>query len=42
MRNFILGVIVGIVVSTIGFAGLAKWLDRGVKTVKEVTVEVSK
>jgi capsular polysaccharide biosynthesis protein len=42
MRNFILGVIVGIVVSTIGFAGLAKWLDKGVKTVKEVSKEMSK
>lgn len=42
MRNFIAGVIVGIIVSTIGFAGLAKWLDRGVKTVKEVSTEISK
>ena len=42
MRNFIIGVIVGIVVSTIGFAGLAKILDKGVKTVKEVSKEVNK
>ena len=42
MRNFIAGVIVGIIVSTIGFAGLAKWLDIGVKTVKEASTEISK
>lgn len=41
MRNFIIGVIVGIVVSTIGFAGLAKILDRGVKQVKEVSKDIN-
>lgn len=42
MRNFILGVIVGIIVSTIGFAGLAKWLDKGVNKVKQVSTEITK
>jgi hypothetical protein len=42
MRNFILGTIFGIVVSTIGFSGIAKLLDNGVNKVKQVTVEQAK
>lgn len=42
MRNFILGIVVGIIVSTIGFAGFAKWLDKGVNKVKNVSTEFSK
>ena len=38
--NFILGVIFGIVVSTIGFAGIAKMLDTGVHTTKAVVKQI--
>jgi hypothetical protein len=38
--NFILGVIFGIVVSTIGFSGVAKMLDSGVNTTKSVVKQI--
>lgn len=41
MRNFVLGTIFGIVVSTIGFSGIAKLIDNGITKVKQVTVEHS-
>ena len=37
MINFLLGTIFGIVVATVGFAGVAKWADTGVTRVKEIT-----
>jgi hypothetical protein len=37
--NFIAGVIVGIVIATVGFSGIAKIADNGVNKVKEVTIE---
>lgn len=42
--NFILGVIFGIIVSTVGFAGIAKMLDVGVNKTKSVVekIEVDK
>jgi hypothetical protein len=40
--QFIVGVIVGIVVATAGFSGIAKILDRGVEAVKTQTQELSK
>jgi uncharacterized membrane-anchored protein YhcB (DUF1043 family) len=39
MINFIVGVIVGIVIATVGFSGIAKMADKGVDKVKEVTIE---
>lgn len=39
MINFILGVILGIVVATVGFSGIAGLADKGVDKVKEVTIE---
>lgn len=39
MKNFILGTIFGIVISTIGFGGVARLLDSGVNKVKQVTIE---
>ena len=38
--NFILGVIFGIIVSTIGFSGVARMLDSGVNTTKSVVKQV--
>lgn len=40
--QFIVGVIVGIVIATAGFSGIAKILDRGVEAVKTQTQELSK
>lgn len=37
--NFIVGVIVGIVIATVGFTSIARMADRGVDKIKEVTIE---
>ena len=42
MKNFLIGTVFGIIVSTIGFSGIAKLLDNGVEKVKQVTVEQAK
>jgi hypothetical protein len=39
MKNFILGTIFGIVISTIGFSGVAKLLDNGVNKTKAIVQE---
>ena len=40
MLNFIAGVILGVVVATVGFTGIAQALDKGIDTVKNVSVKV--
>lgn len=35
MKNFVIGTVFGIVVATVGFAGLATLLDSGVNQVKQ-------
>jgi hypothetical protein len=40
--QFIIGIIFGIVVSTIGFSGVAKVLDKSVDTIKQTSSQVSK
>jgi len=42
MKAFILGTVFGLVLATVGFSGIAKMLDRGVDTVKEKSVEMSR
>jgi hypothetical protein len=42
MKSFILGTIFGIVVSTVGFTGIAKMLDNGVEKTKAIAVEGAK
>ena len=39
MTKFLVGFILGIVVPTVGFSGIAKMADNGVNKVKEVTQE---
>jgi hypothetical protein len=39
--NFLLGTIFGIIVSTVGFQGLARWADSGVDKVRQVTREAA-
>ena len=39
MRNFFLGTMFGIVISTIGFSGVAKFLDNGVNKTKAMVQE---
>lgn len=40
MINFICGLILGIVIATIGFGGIAQRLDQGVEFVKRAASEV--
>lgn len=42
MKAFILGTIFGLILATVGFSGLARILDKGVNSVKEKSVEMSK
>jgi hypothetical protein len=42
MTKLLIGFILGIVVSTVGFSGIAKMADKSVDKVKEVTIEQAK
>jgi hypothetical protein len=42
MINFALGCILGFFVATMGFTGIAQALDKGIDTVKNVSVSVEK
>ena len=38
--NFLVGIVVGIVISTIGVAGVAKLADRGVQVIKQEAAQL--
>ncbi len=40
--QFIIGIIVGIVIATVGFSGVARMMDRGVDAVKNQAQEISR
>lgn len=42
MKLFIGGFVVGLIVATVGFGGVARILDRGVETVKAQSQEFAK
>ncbi len=42
MKSFILGVVVGIIISTVGVGGIAQILDHGVDKVKTTTQELAR
>ena len=42
MKSFIMGVVFGLILATVGFSGIAKILDRGVETVKTQSQELAK
>jgi hypothetical protein len=41
MKSFIVGVVVGIIISTVGFGGVAQILDHGVSKVKTTSQELA-
>ena len=41
MRLFITGFILGLVVATVGFSGVARMLDHGIETVKTQSRELA-
>jgi hypothetical protein len=42
MTKILIGFILGIIVATVGFSGIARMLDRGVDTVKTQSQEMAK
>jgi uncharacterized protein with GYD domain len=42
MINFIVGFVLGIVVSSVGFTTLASYADQGVRAVQQTVQEVAK
>ena len=42
MKSFIVGVVVGIIIATVGFGGVAQILDHGVAKVKTTSQELAK
>jgi len=42
MTKILIGFVLGIVVATVGFGGIARMLDRGVDTVKTQSQEMAK
>ena len=42
MTRFLVGFLLGVVVATIGFAGVARLLDSGVDVVKEKSQELAR
>lgn len=42
MRNLIIGFILGLIVATVGFSGVARLLDRGVEAIKTQSQELAK
>jgi hypothetical protein len=42
MTKFVVGFVLGVIVATIGFSGVARLLDSGVEVVKEKSQELAK
>lgn len=42
MRNLIVGFVLGLVVATVGFSGVARILDNGIEAVKSQSQEMAK
>lgn len=41
MRNLLIGFVLGIVVATVGFSGVARMLDNGISAVKSTSKELA-
>jgi len=41
MKNFILGCIAGLVIASVGFAGIARIFDRGVQAIQNTSKELA-
>ena len=41
MKSFIVGVVIGIILATVGFGGVAQILDHGVSKVKTTSQELA-
>lgn len=41
MRNIAIGFVLGLVVASVGFTGIARIFDRGVQTIQETSRELA-
>ena len=41
MSKILIGIVIGIVIATVGFGGIAKVLDRGVQTIQQQSKELA-
>ena len=41
MRNIFIGFVLGLVVATVGFSGIARIADRGIQTIQEQSKELA-
>lgn len=41
MRNIAIGFVLGLVVASVGFSGIARIFDRGVQTIQETSRELA-
>ena len=41
MRNLLIGFVLGLVVATVGFTGLARIADRGIQTIQKESKELA-
>jgi hypothetical protein len=41
MRNLVIGFVLGLVVATVGFSGVARMLDRGVQKIQDQSKELA-
>ena len=39
MSKILIGIVIGIVIATVGFGGVARVLDRGVQTIQQTSKE---
>jgi len=42
MKNVLIGFVLGLVVATVGFSGVARLLDKGVETIKTQSQELAR
>ena len=42
MNKILIGFVLGVVVSTVGFSGITRMADKGVETIKTQTQEIAK
>lgn len=41
MRNLVIGFVLGLVVATVGFGGIARIMDRGIESIKTQSKELA-
>lgn len=41
MRNIILGFVLGLIVATVGFGGIARIMDQGVEKIKQTSKDLA-